>query len=734
MHHPASAARPLRRSLVAFACESLESRQHLSTVTISTTRVQTIDGFGTSLGGTTPMSLVQTTPFQKAYYRDLGASMFRVVLNPWILAGTTANGGKSIGAPVVMGPHIEENAAQFDFNNYNIKKYGQMGRAALKYGNEVSLIGSFWSPPYWMKGEEVSAFNGKPTGVMPTFDDKTGNTAGGSLIDTDANLTQFARYISAYVYGFEKAYGVHLSAISIQNELAFHEYYSSAVYSPDLYVKAVKAVDHWFKIYGITTKIIGPEDVGVGATDNTGILNRQMAYIKALRADPEALAAVDTYAIHGYANDGVTSMRSPEMWSRYWNGYDGPTSYGTFDGIKGDHKESYMTESSGYSNTWNGTMRFAGAVQDALVYGNISAYVYWGITNSSDTGEALMTGADYTSNKYEAFKHFSKYIRPGAVRLQTTGNDPTAVEVSAFVDDKAKTLTSVLVNSSDQAQDVTLKLDGISLSAFKTAYASTESFTWKALRAYRISHGQVIVNMPAKSIFTLVGSTGSVASSVAATGSIVGVYFNDKNKNGKQDKGEAGLGGDRVFLDMNANGVRDRREPTAITAANGRYQFSGLASGIYRVRREVVGGYAITTPPNVTRLKRGALNVSGVYLGSVKTAITPPVITPPVVRGASISGHSFADTNGNGRQDSGESNAAGKVIYLDGNNNGKLDVGEKQTKTDSAGNFTFAGLAAGTYRVRRVFPQGFKASTPAITLTLTGNDKRIGLMIGGRAI
>ncbi|MDB5328421.1 MAG: hypothetical protein JWM57_3990 [Phycisphaerales bacterium] len=725
MHHPAPAARPLRSLSVI---ESLETRQHLSTVTISTARAQTIDGFGTSLGGVTSVSLVKTPQFQKAYYRDLGASMFRVVLNPWILAGTTANGGKSIGAPVVMGPHIEANAAMFDFNNFNIKKYGQMARAALKYGSEVSLIGSFWSPPYWMKGEEVSAFNGKPTGVMPTFDDKTGNTAGGSLIDTDANLTQFARYISAYVYGFEKAYGVHLSAISIQNELAFHEYYSSAVYSPELYVKAVKAVDHWFKIYGITTKIIGPEDVGVGATDNTGILNRQMAYIKALRQDPAALAAVDTYAIHGYANDGVTSMRSPEMWSRYWNGYTGGGDYGTFAGIKSDHKESYMTESSGYSNTWNGTMRFAGAVQDALVYGNISAYVYWGITNSSDSGEALMTGADYTSNKYEAFKHFSKYIRPGAVRLQTTGNDPTAVEVSAFVDDKAKTLTSVLVNSSDQAQDVTLKLDGITLSAFKTAYASTESFTWKALKAYRISHGQVIVNMPAKSIFTLVGTTGNVASSVAA-GSIVGVYFNDKNKNGKQDKGEAGLGGDKVFLDMDADGVRDRREPTAITDANGRYKFSGLASGIYRVRREVVNGYAITTPPSVTRLKRGAMSVTGAYLGSVKMTVTPPAVT-----GASISGHSFGDTNGNGKQDSGESNAVSKVIYLDANNNGSLDAGEKQTKTDSAGNFSFAGLAAGTYRVRRVFPQGFKATTPAITFTLTSNDKRTGLMIGGRAI
>lgn len=725
MNTPALAARPLR-SLHAFACEPLEQRQHLSTVTITTDRAQTMEGFGTSLGGQTSFSLLKTPAFQKAYYRDLGASVFRVALNPWILAGTTANGKKSIGAPVYLGPHVEENARLFDFSNFNIKKYGDMARAAQKFGSEVSVIGSFWSPPYWMKGEEVSATNGQPKGVMPTFDDKSGNTSGGSLIDTDENLTQFGRYIAAYVYGFQQAYGVKLSAVSIQNELAFHEYYSSCVYSPELFVKAVKAANRWLEKSGLDTKIIGPEDVGVGATDNTGILNRQMAYIKALRKDPEALAAVDAYAIHGYANDGVTPLRSPTMWSRYWNGYDGTSDRNTYAGIKQDNKPSYMTETSGYDSGWTGTMRFAGAIQDALVQGNVSAYVYWGITNTWDSHEALMKGTDYAANKYSIFKHFSKYIRPGSVRLETHGNDPTGVYVSAFADDQTKTLTSVLINTTKDEQEVTLKLDGISLSQFKTAFASTESFTWKALKAYRVSNGKVTIRMPAESVFTLAGSTGDTASA-KASGRIVGVYFDDKNKNGTQDKGEAGLGGDKVFLDLNANGTRDPREPTAVTDANGRFLFTGLAGGIYRVRREVVSGYAITTPPMVTRLNRVKMNVTGVYLGVAKMA------SPGIHNNASISGHTFGDTNGNGKQDAGESNAAGKVIYLDANNNGALDSGEKKTTTDSAGNFRFTGLAAGTYRVRRVFPKGFAASTTPITLTLTQNEQKTDILIGGRA-
>jgi hypothetical protein len=336
-----------------------------------------------------------------------------------------------------------------------------------------------------------------------------------------------------------------------------------------------------------------------------------------------------------------------------------------------------------------------------------------------------MKGTDYAANKYSVFKHFAKYIRPGSVRLETQGSDATGVYVSAFADDQTKTLTSVLINTTNETQEVTLKLNGISLSQFKTAFASTEAFTWKALRAYRVSHGQVTIRMPAESIFTLAGSTNDTAAA-KASGRIVGVYFDDRNQNGTQDKGETGLGGDKVFLDLNANGTRDKREPTAVTDSNGRFLFAGLAGGIYRVRREVVSGYTITTPPGVSRINRSKMNVTGVYLG-VATASSSGVHV-----GAAISGHTFGDTNGNGRQDSGESNAAGKVIYLDANNNGKFDSGEKKTTSDAGGNFTFTALPAGTYRVRRIFPKGYQASTTPITLTLADSQKKTGLLIGGQ--
>ena len=53
---------------------------------------------------------------------------------------------------------------------------------------------------------------------------------------------------------------------------------------------------------------------------------------------------------------------------------------------------------------------------------------------------------------------------------------------------------------------------------------------------------------------------------------------------------------------------------------------------------------------------------------------------------ASIRGFVFNDINTNGHRDSGESGIATVTVYLDTNNNKKLDASEKRTATDANGN------------------------------------------------
>ncbi|MDB5307932.1 MAG: repeat-associated core domain protein [Gemmataceae bacterium] len=82
----------------------------------------------------------------------------------------------------------------------------------------------------------------------------------------------------------------------------------------------------------------------------------------------------------------------------------------------------------------------------------------------------------------------------------------------------------------------------------------------------------------------------------AGYGSISGQVFNDLNANGAPDSGEPGLPYWTVFLDANGNGALDPGEASVMTDAAGRFAFTGLAPGTYRVAVVPQPGYVRTLP------------------------------------------------------------------------------------------------------------------------------------------
>src|SRR5205809_586959 len=79
---------------------------------------------------------------------------------------------------------------------------------------------------------------------------------------------------------------------------------------------------------------------------------------------------------------------------------------------------------------------------------------------------------------------------------------------------------------------------------------------------------------------------------------------------------------------------------------------------------------------------------------------------------ASIRGVVFNDIDANTNRDSGETGIASVTVYLDTNNNKKLDTSEKRTLTDANGNFSFTKLSAGSYIVRQIVPAGMMQTIP----------------------
>lgn len=84
-----------------------------------------------------------------------------------------------------------------------------------------------------------------------------------------------------------------------------------------------------------------------------------------------------------------------------------------------------------------------------------------------------------------------------------------------------------------------------------------------------------------------------------------------------------------------------------------------------------------------------------------------------VLEPGSLTGRLFNDRNGNGKPNAGETALANWTVFLDADRDGQLDPGEISTTTNAAGNYTFANLEAGVYRVSYVLPAGWLRINPA---------------------
>jgi len=450
----------------------------------------------------------------------------------------------------VMSPNIDTNGGLYDLTVRTTE--GMAAQAGTKRRvplGDFKLIGSLWSPAPWVKITSGNKITGYGTATFMPRDNTPwpfiwfGNFAGGKLDVTDsvlsvfndgtANtsaLTQFARGVSSYLRAFQNKWGVQFYAISIQNELNFETFYNSSFYPlSSQYIMALKKVraelDQYPDLQGI--KIMGPEDLlggdaygmwqyGSGATS----VHKNLQYLQNITADPTASAALSYFCIHGYASDGVSSAgANPTQWQWWTNGWTTSPAAGipaNVAGFTSTGKKSWMTETSGEQAQWlnpatgfpsNGGWSIALKIHQALTTGRESAFVYWQFTDGNAAGASTLTDATQLANapKLTALKHFSHFIRPGAVRLNTTVAGSTTLSASSYIHDRDNTLTVVLVNSDTNAATTTLTVSSSpgGIASFQTVTSSNGSL-WQSGTA-AISSGRVTVNVPAYGVVTLFG-------------------------------------------------------------------------------------------------------------------------------------------------------------------------------------------------------------------------------------
>jgi O-glycosyl hydrolase len=350
--------------------------------------------------------------------------------------------------------------------------------------------------------------------------------------------------------GFQDTYGVKFYAISIQNELDFEEFYNSMLYPTTAsYLTALKAVRAEFDAQPDLKdiRILGPEDViggdaygmyRYGSSGTPSERDKNLNFLNAIAADPAATAAIGGFNIHGYAADGVTAAGADsQLWDWWVNGWTQSPGGGlpsTVVGFSSFGKPSWMTETSGEATSWlaydsnnfpsQGAFAIAIGMHESLVAGQESAFLYWQLTDSTAAGDAQsLTGttALATAPKYNAMKHFARYIRPGSVRVSAdvSGTGSAQLLASAYVRDADQSLTIVLINENPTAVTASLSFPATpaGIGSYQTFTSSDGSYWVNSTLA--VSAGSASLAVPGYGVVTL---HGVAASSMGTTGGSAG--------------------------------------------------------------------------------------------------------------------------------------------------------------------------------------------------------------------
>ena len=224
--------------------------------------------------------------------------------------------------------------------------------------------------------------------------------------------------------------------------------------------------------------------------------------------------------------------------------------------------------------------------------------------------------------------------------------------------------------------------------------------------------------------------TGPSGLPSSGTGSISGTFFYDSNHNSVWNSGEPISPSWGVYIDMNNDGKYDTGDKEIIATSSGTYSFTGLAAGTYVIRGTTASGWTQTSPANgggQTITLSAGQNVTGVNIGEYHGILTS-------VATGSISGTFFYDSNANGVWNSGESISPSWGVYIDANNDGKYDTGDKELIASTSGTYTFTGLAAGTYVIRGTTAVNWKQTSPANggaqVVTLSAGQNATGVNFG----
>lgn len=313
------------------------------------------------------------------------------------------------------------------------------------------VFASPWNPPSNMRAFLRETPNGNDNYLLPEF------------------YADYAQHLNKYV-DFMNNNGVPLYAISVQNEPDWHGW---TWWEPSQMLNFVR--NH---AQNINCRVIAPESLGYVRKMIDPLLN-----------DSTANSHIDILGTHLYG--------TPKANFYYPLAYE-------------KNKEIWMTEhlfgsESPEANTWKLAMHIADEINTCMD-ARMSAFVYWYIRRFY----GLIDENGNITDKGYIMSHFSKFVRPGAHRIEADFNLATGLTATAYQSDS--NMVVVVVNDSNQPATLNFSVQNIAPNINQmTMFASTANKKMINEGTFEITEGSFSANIEANSIVTLTSDASNGA-------------------------------------------------------------------------------------------------------------------------------------------------------------------------------------------------------------------------------
>ncbi|KAJ7055579.1 glycoside hydrolase [Mycena amicta] len=455
---------------------------HAQTVTVQAgTTFQTMDGFGFAEAFGHASDLFNYPAAEQKQVLDL-------LFDPTVGAGMTiirnrigsGGAGDSIlptspGCPTCTPSYV------WDGSDGQQVWFSQQ---AMKYGVKT-IVGDAWSAPGFMKTTGTDANGGTLCGVT------------GSTCSSGDWKQAYANFLTQYIKFYQQS-GVPITHVGFLNEPEFTATYSSMNSNGQQAADFIKVLSPTLAAANLTTNII--------CCDSEG-WNNQVTMTAAINT-AGALNLVGVVTSHSYTSSpGTTQINTTHnVWQTEFADLGDPVIPNNW----------FSNGGAGEGLTW------ANHIFDGIVNSRLSAYLHWIGAEPGTTNSALIltSGTNVTvSKRLWAFAQWSRYVRPGAVRLGTSLTTSGNLKFSAFKNPDGSTSVQVL-NNGATAASVNVTASGFTITS-AVGIVSAQNADLAALPV-TLSGGAAKASVPAHAMVTFLlnaaaGNTGGVTTTLSAT-------------------------------------------------------------------------------------------------------------------------------------------------------------------------------------------------------------------------